>query len=121
MHTPLLIESDGNTWNFEITQELTKELACCLFGKPVMAPLIEVVYRIRDLPSDTGSKALTVIKEVFFASNNSISEKHYESPLLCGGTAQMSHILATDSSLQNYTIDRVVPDPKHREQPLPNR
>ncbi|AIC13606.1 hypothetical protein LZ757_08185 [Xylella fastidiosa subsp. morus] len=61
----IIEESDGNTWNFEITQELTKELVCCLFGKPVMTPLIEVVYRIRDLPSDTGSKALTVTKEVF--------------------------------------------------------
>lgn len=69
MHTPLLIESDGNTWNFEITQELTKELACCLFGKPVMAPLIEVVYRIRDLPSDKGDSDGTAVVNISMADS----------------------------------------------------
>ncbi|KQH74620.1 hypothetical protein XfCFBP8356_003955 [Xylella fastidiosa subsp. sandyi] len=59
MHTPLFIESDGNTWNFEITQELTKELAC----------LIEVVYRIRDLPSDKGDSDGTAVVNISMADS----------------------------------------------------
>lgn len=79
----IIEDSDGNTWSFEVTRELAKDLAHHLFGKPVRLKgngrwyrdeegqwqynslkavefqplnddtLAEVVGRIRDLPADT--------------------------------------------------------------------
>jgi hypothetical protein len=88
----IIEDSDGGTWSFEVSRELAKELAHYLFGKPLRltghgrwfrdeegqwqysslkagefkvlddASLVEVVRRVRELPSETWKQGVDPIE-----------------------------------------------------------